>query len=150
MPRRSEADHLKVVALGGPKLEPPKALDADEARAWRAVAASLPDEWTDGGSSLILRRVASMAAWAERDEERLRQLATAEGDHLDVELALRRAHRETTRSLIGALGSLRATPGSRMRPRDAGRAFDRSPAPGDARPWELRAPAVDDDGGEAR
>jgi hypothetical protein len=43
MPRKSRADHLKVVPFGGPRSEPPKGLDAAEARSWRAIVDAAPD-----------------------------------------------------------------------------------------------------------
>jgi hypothetical protein len=139
--RKSRADLKVVPPPGCGRPEPPRSLDAEEAAAWKQVIDSMPDQWADGGAQILLRRVASMAAYAERDEARLRQLATSDGDHLEVEIALRRLHRATTRELASILGALRATPKSRMRSRDSGRAFARSPS--GRRPWEVRAPTID-------
>jgi len=46
-------------------------------------------------------------------------------------------------AVIAGMTALRATPRSRLRPREAGRLFDREPPAGQARPWEARAPTIE-------
>ena len=81
MPRRSAAD-LTIVPLvpGRGRPEPPKALDQIEARAWNDVIDALPDRWLDPAGQLVLRRVATQVAIAERLEDRLRRLALIDDD----------------------------------------------------------------------
>ena len=76
MPRRSDAD-LSIVPLlpGRGRPEPPKALDQIEARAWNDVVDALPDRFLDPAGQLVLRRMVTQVAIAERLEERLRRLA---------------------------------------------------------------------------
>ena len=76
MPRRSDAD-LSIVPMlpGRGRPEPPKALDQIEARAWNDVVDALPDRFLDPAGQLVLRRVVTQVAIAERLEERLRRLA---------------------------------------------------------------------------
>jgi hypothetical protein len=143
MPRKSKADHLKVVALGRPRPEPPSSLDAAEARSWHAIVDAAPEGFLDSAAQLILRQVVAQVAVADRHAERLRALAALPEDHFETELAVARAHRETLASIIHGMTTLRATPRSRARPRDVGRTFDRLPPAGDRRPWEVRAPTID-------
>jgi hypothetical protein len=75
MPRKSKADHLKVVSLRGPRPEPPSSLDAAVARSWWAVVDAAPDGFLDGAAQLILRQVVAQVAVADRHAERLRALA---------------------------------------------------------------------------
>ena len=143
MPRKSKADHLKVVSLRGPRPEPPSSLDAAEARSWWAIVDAAPDGFLDGAAQLILRQVVAQVAVADRHADRLRALAALPEDHFETELAVARAHRETLAAVIQGMTTLRATPRSRVRPRDAGRTFDRLPPAGARRPWETRAPTID-------
>jgi hypothetical protein len=147
MPRKARADHLKVVSLCRPRPEPPKDLDAAEARSWKAIVDASPDGFLDSAAQLLLRQVCAQIAIADRHAERLRALAAQPDDQIEAELAIADAHRKAMAAIIVGMTTLRATPRSRMRPRDAGRAFDRSVAAGDARPWEVRAPLTE---GEAR
>src|SRR5215831_19196800 len=62
MPRKSKADHLKVVSLGRPRPEPPSSLDAAEARSWRAIVDAAPSGFLDGAAQLILRQVVAQVA----------------------------------------------------------------------------------------
>jgi hypothetical protein len=143
MPRKSRADHLKVVSLGRPRPEPPKALDEAEVRSWRAIVDAAPDGFLDSAAQLILRQVVAQVAVADRHAERLRALAALPEDHFETEVTIARAHRETVAAIIQGMTTLRATPRSRVRPRDAGRTFDRLPPAGAGRPWESRAPTID-------
>jgi hypothetical protein len=144
MPRRSEAD-LSIVPLlpGKGRPEPPKALDQTEARAWNDVIDALPSHWIDAAAQIVLRRVAAQIAIAERVEARLRDLAMR-GDHLEAleaEQVLASMHRETAKSVIHGLTALRATPRSRMAPREGRSKFERGA--GAFRPWEIVAKRSD-------
>ena len=81
MPRRSDAD-LSIVPMlpGKGRPEPPKALDQAEARAWNDVVDALPDRFLDPAGQLVLRRVVTQVAIAERLEDRLRRLALMDDD----------------------------------------------------------------------
>jgi hypothetical protein len=139
MPRRSAAD-LSIVPMlpGRGRPQPPKMLDMIEARAWNDIVDALPGQWLDLAGQLVLRRVAAQVAIAERVEERLRTLATMGDDPeaLAAEAALAGMHRETAKSVIAGLTALRATPRSRMAPREGRNKFERGPA---FRPWEIVA-----------
>jgi hypothetical protein len=139
MPRRSNAD-LSIVPMlpGKGRPQPPKALDQTEARAWNDVIDALPGHWIDAAGQIVLRRVAAQIAIAERVEARLRDLAMMGDDPeaLAAEQALAGMHRETAKSVIHGLTALRATPRSRMAPREGRSKFERGAA---FRPWEIVA-----------
>jgi hypothetical protein len=140
MPRKPPPD-LNVVRLPGRgRPEPPTKLTQTESRAWRDIVDASPDGFIDGAGQLILRRVVAQIATAERHEQRLRQIAEA-GGPLEAELEVARAHRDTTKSIVAGLASLRATPKARIRPRDAQRIFDRSPS--GRRPWDIETEAIE-------
>ena len=140
MPRRSAAD-LTLVPLvpGRGRPEPPKALDQAEARAWNDVVDALPDRFLDPAGQLVLRRVVTQVAIAERLEERLRRLAVFDGDAeaMEAEAQLAAMHRETAKAVIAGLTVLRATPRSRMAARESRSRFERGA--GALRPWEIVA-----------
>jgi hypothetical protein len=139
MPRRSNADiSLVPMVPGRGRPEPPKALDMVEARAWNDVIDALPGHWIDAAAQIVLRRVAAQIAIAERVEARLRDLAMMGDDPeaLAAEQALAGMHRETAKSVIHGLTALRATPRSRMAPREGRSKFERGAA---FRPWEIVA-----------
>jgi hypothetical protein len=139
MPRRSTAD-LSIVPMvpGKGRPEPPKALDPIEARAWNDVIDALPGRWVDLAGQIVLRRVVAQVAIAERLEARIRDLATMGDDSeaLAAEAELAVMHRATAKSVIACLTALRATPRSRMAPREGRAKFERGPA---FRPWEIVA-----------
>jgi hypothetical protein len=139
MARRPAAD-LSIVPMvpGRGRPEPPKALDPIEARAWNDVIDALPGQWVDLAGQVILRRAAAQIAIAERVEARLRDLATMGDDPeaLAAEAQLAAMHRESAKSVIACLTALRATPRSRMAPREGRAKFERGPA---FRPWEIVA-----------
>ena len=56
---------------------------------------------------------------------------------LEAEKAVAAMHRETAKSVVHGLTALRATPRSRMAPREGRSKFDRGT--GDFRPWEIVA-----------
>lgn len=143
MPRKSQADLNAVRLPDRGRPEPPAQLDAAEAKAWRSIVDASPDGFLDGAAQLILRQVVAQVAVADRHAERLRALASQPEDHVEAEIAIARAHREATASIVKGMTSLRATPRSRDRPRDAGRLFDREPPAGQVRPWEVRAPTIE-------
>jgi hypothetical protein len=140
MPRRSAAD-LALVPLvpGRGRPEPPKALDQAEARAWNDVVDALPDRFLDPAGQLVLRRVVTQVAIAERLEERLRRLAVLDDDAeaMEAEAQLAAMHRETAKAVIAGLTVLRATPRSRMAARESRSRFERGA--GALRPWEIVA-----------
>lgn len=144
MPRRSSAD-LSIVPLipGKGRPEPPRALDPIEARAFRDVVDAMPGQWLDAAASLILRRTVTQIAIAERIEARLRRLARLEDEPeaLAAEAALAVHHREAARAVILGLTALRATPRSRMAPREGLSRFERGAS---SRPWEIVARKADD------
>jgi hypothetical protein len=139
MPRRSDAD-LSIVPMlpGKGRPEPPKALDQIEARAWNDIVDALPGQWIDAAAQLVLRRVAAQVAIAERVEARLRDLAMREEEPeaLEAQQVLAGMHRETAKSVIHGLTALRATPRSRMAPREGRTKFERGAS---FRPWEIVA-----------
>ena len=145
MPRRSAAD-LSIVPLlpGKGRPAPPKELDQIEARAWNDVVDALPGRWVDPAGQLILRRVSAQVAIAERLEARMRGLALREDDPeaLEAGQALAAMHRDTTKSVIFGLTSLRATPRSRMAPREGRNRFERGA--GALRPWNIVAKKSDE------
>jgi hypothetical protein len=144
MPRRSAAD-LSIVPLvpGKGHPEPPKALDQIEARAWNNVIDALPDCWLDPAGQLVLRRTVTQVAIAERLEERLRRLALMDDDPetLEAEKAVAAMHRETAKAVLLGLTALRATPRSRMAPREGRNRFERGAEA--LRPWNIVAKKSD-------
>jgi hypothetical protein len=140
MPRRSDAD-LSIVPMlpGRGRPEPPKALDQAEARAWNDVVDALPDRFLDPAGQLVLRRVVTQVAIAERLEDRLRRLALMDDDPeaLGAEASIAAMHRETAKAVIAGLTVLRATPRSRMAARESRSRFERGA--GALRPWEIVA-----------
>jgi hypothetical protein len=144
MPRRSAADISIVPMLPGKgRPAPPKALDQIEARAWNDVVDALPSQWIDAAAQMVLRRLVCQIAIAERVEARLRDLAMMGDDPeaLEAERLLAAMHRETAKSVIHGLTALRATPRSRMAPREGRSKFDRGA--GSFRPWEIVAKRSD-------
>jgi hypothetical protein len=140
MPRRSDAD-ISIVPLlpGKGRPAPPKELDQIEARAWNDVIDALPGQWVDAAAQLVLRRVVAQVAIAERLEDRLRRLALFDGDPevLEAERLIAGMHRETAKSVAHGLTALRATPRSRMAPREGRSRFERGA--GSLRPWDIVA-----------
>jgi hypothetical protein len=126
----------KLVLLPGRgRPEPPSKLTQAEQKAWRAIVDASPDGFLDGAAQLLLRQVVAEIAVADRHAERLRRMAVSRhGVALEDELAIGRAHRDVVKSIIAGMTALRATPRSRVRPRDAARAFHRSPS--GPRPWD--------------
>ena len=119
--------------------EPPKALDQAEARAWNDVVDALPDRFLDPAGQLVLRRVVTQVAIAERLEDRFADLALIEDDPeaLEAEATIAAMHRETAKAVIAGLTVLRATPRSRMAARESRSRFERGA--GALRPWEIVA-----------
>ena len=69
-----ETVELTPMLPGHGRPEPPPGLSPDEARAWRDVVDSAPGFWLDPAALLILRRLVTQAAIAERKERRMRRL----------------------------------------------------------------------------
>ena len=100
----------------------------------------MPDRFLDPARQLVLRRVVTQVAIAERLEDRLRRLALMDDDPeaLGAEaLPIAAMHRETAKAVIAGLTVLRATPRSRMAARESRSRFER--AAGTLRPWEIVA-----------
>jgi hypothetical protein len=116
----------------------PIGLDQLENRIWREVLASLPDRWIDPSSQNVLRRAVAQSAIAERLEARLRNLRGQNLDSpADAEYAATvAAHREASKTAAFLLGTLRATPKSRMASREARGAVEKTPP---TRPWLVKA-----------
>ena len=148
MPRKAKADHLKVASLGRPRLEPPEVLDAAEARIWRSVVDAAPGGFLHSIAQLILRQVVCQRAVSDRHVEKLRALVAQPEDRIETELVLAEAHRRAMAAIITGMTTLRVTPPSRIRPRDAGRTFERLPAAGAKRPWDTRAPTHEAEPGD--
>lgn len=122
---------------GGGRPEPPASLSPAEARAWRDVIDALPGFWIDTAGQLILRRLAIQTAFVEHLEQQIRDLLQ-DGVPDDAKLtALAAIHAQTAKSVAYLLAQLRASPRSRMVPRDA--RFEPSRREPASRPWEIRA-----------
>jgi hypothetical protein len=144
MPRRSAADiSIMPMLPGRGRPPPPKALDQTEARAWNDIVDAMPGQWVDLAAQMVLRRLVCQIAIAERLEARLRKLAGMAKDatdvieFLEIEHALAAVHRETAKSVIHGMTALRATPRSRMAPREGRSRFERGA--GAFRPWDIVA-----------
>jgi hypothetical protein len=142
MPRRSSSDDdMTVVSLlpGKGRPEPPAGLDTAETRAWRDVIDSLPAQWLDPAGQAILRGVVAEIALCDRLAERLRQFADAPVDEetLAAEKQIAVMHRDALRAVSLGLGTLRATPQSRMLSREGRNRFERGASR--SRPWEIVA-----------
>jgi hypothetical protein len=139
MPRRSDAE-LSIVPMlpGKGRPQPPKALDQTEARAWNDVIDALPGHWIDAAAQIVLRRVAAQIAIAERVEARLRDLAMM-GDDPEA-LAAEQGSLACIGRPRNRSSALRATPRSRMAPREGRSKFERGAA---FRPWEIVAKRSD-------
>jgi hypothetical protein len=148
MPRRSAAD-ISIISLvpGKGRPEPPKELDLVERRAWNDVVDSLPGHWLDPAGQILLEQTAAEIALGKRLALRLRQLREAGADDdeaLEVEARLAAQHQAAVRSIAFGLTALRATPRSRVAPRDAKPRFERNAGP--LRPWEITARKAEGDG----
>jgi hypothetical protein len=104
------------------------------------VVDALPGHWIDpGGGQLILRRLACQSALAEQVEERIRELLSADiADNKEL-AALTVTHTTLAKSVAYLLGQLRASPKSRMMPRDTAARLAPSDRQPGSRPWEIRA-----------
>jgi hypothetical protein len=144
MPRRSVPD-LTIVPMvpGKGRPEPPKDLDPVEARAWNDVVDALPGQWIDTAGQLVLRRVATQIAIAERLEDRLRKLSEMGDDPeaLEAEKTIAAMHRATAKAIANGLTVLRATPRSRMSTRDGRNRV--GAGAGGSRPWDIVAKKSD-------
>ena len=136
MPRRSAAD-ISIVSLvpGKGRPEPPKELDLVERRAWNDVVDSLPGHWLDPAGQIALGKRLAL---------RLRQMREARDDDEALEARLAQQHQAALRSIAFGLTALRATPRSRVAPRDAKPRFERNAGP--LRPWEITAKKAEGDG----
>jgi hypothetical protein len=138
--KSAAAVELTPMMPGGGRPEPPAALDELEARIWRDVVDALPGHWVDLAGQLILRRLVCQAAIAERKEQRIRELlhddSVAAGEVIDN---LTVSHAAVAKTVAYLLTQLRATPRSRMVPRDATTALAPSRREPASRPWEIRA-----------
>ena len=132
MARKSSAD-LAVVPLQGGGRPPPTAhLDATEQTVWRAVVDASPAYAIDPAAQLILRRLVAQAALCERHEARLRALRAQDQDQGEDAEALVTAHAAAAKVVLVLLTSLRATPRSKTRVREAASKAARVPVD---QPW---------------
>jgi hypothetical protein len=140
MARRSPPD-LNIVPMipGKGRSPPPRILDQTEARAWNDIIDALPGQWVDLAGQLVLRRVCAQVGVAERLEERLRRLATMEDDAeaMAAEEALAVMHRGALKAIVAGLTALRATPRSRMAPREGRNKYGQRALV--SRPWDIVA-----------
>jgi hypothetical protein len=127
-----------VLVPGQGRPEPPPELDAIEAKVWREVIAALPAHWVDPAGQLILLRLTTQAAVAERLEDRMRQLRAEGTDQSEEAKELTARHTLAAKSVADLLGHLRATPKSRTVPRAAGPRVLQAP---EWRPWEIKGGA---------
>jgi hypothetical protein len=147
MPRKPPSDDPpKLVLLPGRgRPSPPPKMSASEQAAWRAIVDASPERYLDGASQLLLKQVVIQITVADRHAERLRRMA--QHPDLEAEIVIAKAHRDALRAITAGMTALRATPRARQASRDAGRAFDRSPA--GPRPWDPADDVIvdrDDDG----
>jgi hypothetical protein len=136
---RKSAAAVEITPMmpGAGRPEPPAELNEVEAKIWHDVVDALPGHWIDLAGQLILRRLVCQAAFAERKERKLRELwndSAAADEAID---ALAASHGVTAKTVAYLLTQLRATPRSRMVPRDA--RFEPSRREPESRPWEIRA-----------
>jgi hypothetical protein len=99
------------------------------------VIAALPPHWVDPAGQLILKRLATQVAIAERLEVRLRQLRAEDQDSGKEASALAVEHDLVAKAVANLLTQLRATPRSRTVSRAAGPRIEQTPQ---WRPWEIR------------
>jgi hypothetical protein len=133
MARKSSADLAVVPLEGGGRPPPPADLDAAEQTAWRAVVDASPAYAIDPAAQLVLRRLVAQAALCERHEARLRALRARDQDQGEDAEALATAHAAAAKAVMVLLTSLRATPRSKTRVREAESKAGHVPA---ERPWE--------------
>jgi hypothetical protein len=116
----------------------PRGYDYLERRLWNNVVDSLPDRWLDPAAQDLLRRAVAQSASSERLEAQLRKMRKDGVDTASNEDFVNTitAHREAAKSAAYLLSTLRATPKSRVRSRDAGGAVEKV-AP--TKPWLVKA-----------
>jgi hypothetical protein len=107
-----------------------------ERQIWRDVIAALPDHWIDSAAQVVLRRLVTQAAIAERHEQRLRELRAQDQDDTEDAAELVVAHSIVAKTVAHLLRELRATPRARTAARAAGPQLDQAPK---SRPWEIKA-----------
>jgi hypothetical protein len=142
MPRKSASAkamvELSPLLPSAGRPEPPRELHPSEAKAWRDIIDALPDHWVDLAGQLILRRLVTQVAIAERKEQRLRRLLRDDSVAADVDIdELTTSHAATAKHISHLLAQLRATPRSRMVPRSV--LFEPRHQEPDERPWDVRA-----------
>jgi hypothetical protein len=146
MPRgRKSAESMAVAEFtpmlpGAGRPEPPAELAPGEAKVWRDIVDSLPGHWVDLAGQQILRRLACQSALAEQVEGRIRELLSDDAADSKQLAALTVTHTTLAKSIAFLLSQLRATPKSRMQPRDTAARLAPSHREPRTRPWEIRAP----------
>jgi hypothetical protein len=135
--RKSSESSLTVVPVvpGSGRPPPPRGCDQVEKRIWKQVVDSLPGHWVDQAGQVVLRRAVALAAIAERQEARLRELRAENADGGEEATKLAVAHGNTAKMIAHLLGVLRATPRTRDRSRMAGSKIAEAPT---KRPWEIQ------------
>jgi hypothetical protein len=99
------------------------------------VVDSLPGHWLDPAGQIALGKRLAL---------RLRQMREAGDDDEALEARLAQQHQAALQSIAFGLTALRATPRSRIAPRDAKPRFERNAGP--LRPWEITARKAESDG----
>ncbi|HEY2402918.1 MAG TPA: hypothetical protein VGI23_21375 [Steroidobacteraceae bacterium] len=140
MPRgRKSAASLSIVPSipGQGRPPPPANLDRVEKKIWRDVVAALPDYSIDSAAQLVLKRLVTQAAIAERREQRLREMRATDQDATEAAVELINDHCTTAKAVTYLLAALRATPKSRVRASTSNSLEERTLS----RPWEIKARA---------
>ena len=132
MARKSAADLTVVPLSGGGRPPPPADLDATEQTLWKAVVDASPAYAIDLAAQLVLRRLVAQATLCERHEARLRALRAQDLDQGEDAEALATAHAAAAKVMTFLLTSLRATPRSKTRIREAA---SKAPHVPTERPW---------------
>jgi hypothetical protein len=140
---RKSASSLTVVPVlpGAGRPPPPRGLDKDEKRIWRSIIDALPAHWIDSSAQQVLRRVVCLTASLEQWEVQLRELRAAGAAGGEEAIKLATLHGNTAKVVTYLLGTLRATPKSRVISRNAGVKVEEAPK---LRPWEIKAKAGGD------
>jgi hypothetical protein len=139
--KAAAAVEITPMMPGAGRPEPPVALGEAEARVWRDIVDALPGHWIDpGGGQQILLRLACQSALAEQVEQQIRDLLCDDPVDSKQLAALTVTHTTLAKSIAYLLAQLRATPKSRMQPRDTAARLEPSHREPRTRPWEIRAP----------
>jgi hypothetical protein len=134
--RSSESLTVVPVIPGSGRPSPPRGLDPQERRIWKAIIAALPGHWVDSAGQQVLRRAVSLSASLERWEAQLREYRAGDAGESEEAIKLAAAHGNAAKTVAHLLGQLRATPRTRMTSREARSRIEGTPK---AKPWEIRS-----------